>query len=142
VIVLDVNILLAAHRDDHPHHELTRPWFDELIASGEPFAIPGVVWGSFIRVSTNRRIFTIPTPIADAFGFMRAVRQQSQHISLEPGERHLDLFEELCVETESAGDLTVDAYLAAFAIEHGAALASLDRDFARFPSLTWVRPGD
>lgn len=141
MIVLDVNVLLAAHRPDHPHHEIVRPWFDDLIAGGERFAIPSMVWASFIRISTNRRIFTVPTPLTDAFAFLRAMRAQPQHAPLEPGEGHLELFEQLCLDTESAGDLAVDAYLAAFAIEHGCALASLDRDFARFPSLTWTRPG-
>lgn len=142
MIVLDVNVLLAAHRADHPHHKMVRPWLDDIVAQGEPFAIPGVVWASFIRISTNRRIFTVPTPLAAAFAFLNAMRRQSQHAPLEPGARHLELFEELCVDTDSAGDLAVDAYLAAFAIEHGCSLASLDRDFARFRSLTWIRPGD
>ncbi len=40
------------------------------------------------------------------------------------------------------GDLVPDAYLAALALEHGCTLASLDRDFARFTELDWMRPGD
>jgi predicted nucleic acid-binding protein len=28
--LLDVNIVLAAHRDDHPHYPSVRPWFDDL----------------------------------------------------------------------------------------------------------------
>ncbi|CAN5251164.1 type II toxin-antitoxin system VapC family toxin [soil metagenome] len=142
MIVFDVNVLLAAHRVDHPHHEVVRPWLDDLMVREEPFAIAGIVWVSFIRVSTNRRIFTVPTPLADAFAFSRALREQPHYVSLEPSDRHLELFEELCRDTDSSGDLAVDAYLAAFALEHGSALASLDRDFARFPALTWIRPGD
>lgn len=142
MIVLDVNILLAAHRADHPHHEIVRPWLDDLIAAGEAFSVPGTIWASFVRISTNRRIFSVPTPLAEAFAFSKAVRQQPRYVWLEPGDRHLDLFEQICTETDSSGDLAVDAYLAALAIEHGCALASLDRDFARFPSLQWVRPGD
>jgi toxin-antitoxin system PIN domain toxin len=141
LIVLDVNVLLAAHRADHPSHDVVRAWLDDVLAGAEPFAIPGWVWASFIRISTNRRIFTVPTPLADAFAFLDAMRRQPRHVSLESGERHLELFEELCRGADSAGDLAMDAYLAAFAIEHGCTLASLDRDFARFPSLTWIRPG-
>ena len=114
----------------------------DYLAGKEPFAIPGVVWASFIRISTSRRIFTIPTPLTEAFAFLRAMRGQPRHVALEPGEHQLELFEELCLGTESAGDLAVDAYLAAVAIERGSALASLDRDFARFPSLVWIRPGE
>jgi len=142
VIVLDVNVLLAVHRADHSQHDLARPWFDDLIAAAKPFAVPDVVCASFIRISTNRRIFTVPTPLADAFAFLHAVRQQPHHVALDPGEHHFEIFERLCSETESAGDLAMDAYLAAFAVETGAALASFDRDFARFPNLSWIRPGE
>lgn len=142
MIILDVNVLLAAHRADHPHHALVRPWLEDLLGGNEPFAVPGVVWASFIRVSTSRRIFTVPTPLPDAFEFLRAMRAQPRHVELEPSEHHLEVFEQLCVGTDAAGDLAADAYLAAIAIERGSALASLDRDFARFPSLRWVRPGD
>ena len=38
-----------------------------------------------------------------------------------------------------AGNLTNDAHLAALAIEHGATLASFDRDFDRFDGLRFER---
>jgi len=34
----------------------------------------------------------------------------------------------------------MDAYLAALALEHGAALASSDRDLSRFPGLKLINP--
>jgi predicted nucleic acid-binding protein len=34
----------------------------------------------------------------------------------------------------------MDAYLAALGLEHGAALASSDRDFSRFPGLKLINP--
>lgn len=142
MILLDVNVLLAAHRADHPHHALVRPWFDGVLAGDEPFTVPDVVWASFVRIATNRRIFTVPTPIAQAFEFLRAVRGQPRHVPVLPGERHLELFEEVCRSADAAGDLAADAYVAAIAVEQGCAVASLDRDFARFPTLRWVRPGE
>jgi len=39
------------------------------------------------------------------------------------------------------GNLANDAFLAALAAEHGAAVATFDRDFARFPELEIVVPG-
>jgi uncharacterized protein len=38
------------------------------------------------------------------------------------------------------GNLVNDAYLAALAIEHDAAVATFDRDFARFPNVEVVVP--
>ena len=47
----------------------------------------------------------------------------------------------MCREGRASGDLIPDAYLAALAIELGAELISFDRDFARFPGLRWLVPG-
>jgi toxin-antitoxin system PIN domain toxin len=141
VIVVDVNILLAAHRDDHPHHPVVRPWFEGMLRGTEPFCVPSAVAASFVRLATHRRVFREPTGVADAFAFLRAVFGQPHHLTLGPGESHLDLFERLCLEGDAFGDLAIDAYLAAIAIEHGATLVSLDRDFARFRGLGWQRPG-
>jgi uncharacterized protein len=135
VFLLDVNIVLAAHRRDHPHHEAVRPWFDDLLASDEPFTVPVVVWASFLRLATHRLIFTVPTPQADAWTFVDATTAQPHHLLLGPGARHLALLRRLCEEGDAVGDLVPDAIIAAVAAEHGCTVATLDRDFARFPSV-------
>jgi toxin-antitoxin system PIN domain toxin len=140
--LLDVNIVLAAHRADHPRHEPARHWFDELLRSRRPFTVPDVVWVGFVRIATNRRIFTVPTPVDDAFAFVRAVRAQPGYAAVAPGASHRTLFEDACRDADAAGDLAVDAYLAALALEHDCTLVSFDRDFARFPGLRWANPGD
>lgn len=141
MILLDVNVVLAAHRDDHPQHAAVRPWFDQLMASDQSFTVPDTVWASFVRIATHRRVFEIPTPIDAAFAFLDAVRRQPGHVSIVPGERHLAVFEDLCRDTDAAGDLAPDAYLAAIALERGCVLASFDRDYARFEQLEWRIPG-
>ena len=40
----------------------------------------------------------------------------------------------------TAGNLTTDAQLAAFAMEHDADMCSNDTDFGRFEGLRWVNP--
>ena len=40
----------------------------------------------------------------------------------------------------TAGNLIVDAHLAALAIEHGYEIASADNDFRRFTGVTLVNP--
>lgn len=142
MILLDVNVVLAAHRDDHPHHDLVWDWFTAILDGDEPFTVPDSVWASFIRLATSRRIFGVPTPIGDAFAFLRTVRTQPQFTPIVPTDRHLALFEALCADHDAHGDLAADAYVAALATEHGCAVASLDRDFARFESLRWLRPGE
>ncbi len=140
MILLDVNVVVAAFRSSHPHHDAVRPWFDALLAAPEPFTVPDVVWSSFVRIVTNRRIFAVPSPAADAFDFVRAVRDQPRHVSIAPGDRHLEVFEQLCVDGQAVGDLVPDAYIASLALEQGASVATLDRDFARFTGLSVVAP--
>lgn len=135
MLLLDVNVVLAAHRDDHPHHVAVRPWFDEVVAGDDAFTVPTIVWASFLRLATNRRIFEIPTPRSDAFAFVEATCAQPHHLLTGPGPRHLALLRRHCEEADAAGDLIPDAVIAAVASEHACEVATLDRDFARFPSI-------
>jgi uncharacterized protein len=140
VFLLDVNVVLAAHRDDHPDHRLVRSWFDATLAGDEPFAVPAMVWASFLRLATNRRMFEVPTPLADAFAFIDATRAQPRHVPVDPGPRHLQLLKRLCEEADATGDLVPDAVIGAIAVEYSCELITLDRDFARFPSVRHLRP--
>ena len=113
---------------------------DGLLASREGFSVIDLVAGSFVRLATNRRIFLTPTPVEDAFTYLRSLREQPGHVPLPPGHGHLDLFESLCRASDATGDLAADAQLAAIAVEHGGEVVSFDRDFARFADLRWSRP--
>lgn len=111
------------------------------MAGEEPFTVPLTVWASFLRIATNRRIFAVPTPRAEAFDFVEATRGQPHHLRVEPGPNHLRLLRGLCEEADLVGDLVPDAVLAAIAVEHACRVATLDRDFARFSSVEHLRPG-
>lgn len=139
MLLLDVNMVLAAHRGDHPHHGTVRPWFDQLLAGDDPFTVPILVWASFLRLATNRRIFEVPSPRAEAFAFIDATCAQPHHLLTGPGPRHLALLRELCDEADASGDLVPDAVIAAVAAEHHCEVATLDRDFARFTSVRHIR---
>jgi uncharacterized protein len=140
VFVLDVNVVLAAHRDDHPQHRSVRSWFEATLAGDEPFAVPMMVWASFLRLSTNHRIFEVPTPRPDAFAFIEATCAQPLHVPVDPGPRHLALMRRLGDEADAVGDLIPDAVIGAIAVEYSCELVTLDRDFARFPSVRHRRP--
>jgi uncharacterized protein len=133
--LVDVNVILAAHRDDHPAHQAVKPWFDRLLTNDIPFTVPSLVWASFLRLATHFRIFVTPTTIGEAFAFIDALTSQPHHLRLEPGPRHLSLLRNLCDEGGASGDLVPDAILGSLAVEHGCVVATMDRDFARFPSV-------
>ena len=140
MLLLDVNVVLAAHRGDHAHHAAVRPWFDRLLAGDEEFTVPVPVWTSFLRLATNRRIFEVPTPRAEAFEFVTTTTEQPHHLSTGPGPRHLGLVQRLCDEADATGDLVPDAVIGALALEHRCTVVTMDRDFARFPSVAHQRP--
>ena len=59
--VLDVNVLLAAFREDHPHWPIARPWLDRAVES-EPVAVPHRSAVGFGRLATNARVFSRQPP--------------------------------------------------------------------------------
>lgn len=135
MLLLDVNVLLAAHRDDHPQFAAVRSWLERAVDDQEVIGLATVVAGSFVRLATHRRVFGVPTPRADAFAFLDALAGQPGCLLVSPGPRHLTLLRRLCEEADATGDLVPDAVLAAIAVEQGAEIVTLDRDFARFPSV-------
>ncbi|MDQ6849419.1 MAG: PIN domain-containing protein, partial [Actinomycetota bacterium] len=103
---------------------------------------PTRVWHSYLRLVTNPKVASPSASIAAAFAFIASIRAQPGCQEIEPGRRHLAVLERVCVAADVRADLVNDASLAAIAIEHGATVASFDRDFARFPGLRWIVPGD
>ncbi|MXY25788.1 MAG: type II toxin-antitoxin system VapC family toxin [Acidobacteria bacterium] len=134
----DVNVLIYAHREDSPEHARYASWLRALTHSPEPFAVSETVLASFLRLVTNGRIFTPPTPMETAIAFCQRLATQPRAVVARPTPQHWKIFVELCREIE--GPLVSDAYLAALAIEHGCELITTDSDFARFPGLRWRHP--
>ena len=75
----DVNVLVAAFRGDHSHHDVARGWFTqarELCAQGRQSLIllPMVVAG-FLRLVTNSRVFKDPDTVEDAIAFLDTIAE-------------------------------------------------------------------
>ncbi|MBL8928855.1 MAG: hypothetical protein JNL54_01910 [Kineosporiaceae bacterium] len=131
MFVLDVDVVLAAHRGDHPSHRRVRPWFDELLEGNEQFAVPRPVWASFLSLATDPTVFVEPTPIADAFDFLDAVCAQPLFLPVEAGPRHLSVLRALCTEVPVDCALIPVAVVAAIALEHHCTVATLNPEIAR-----------
>jgi toxin-antitoxin system PIN domain toxin len=139
---VDVNVLVFAHRPESPDHERYRDWLEQVRRDDEPLALSSLVLSGFLRVVTHGRVFREPTPLATAVDFVQALRSSPNAVPVSPGERHWDIFLELCREIGAHGNDVPDAYHAAIAVENGATWYSADRGFARFRSLRWVHPLD
>lgn len=59
---------------------------------------------------------------------------------LTPGNQHFAIIRELVKKYGTAGKKISDVHLAALAIEHGATLASADRDFLLIDGLKLINP--
>ena len=134
----DVNVLIYAHREDAPEHDRYAAWLRSLVEADEPFALAESVLSGFLRIVTNGRIFTPPTPMETALAFCQRLVERPRAVMVMPSRRHWDVFVDLC--TNIQGPLVADAYLAALAIEHGCELVTTDSDFARFKGLRWRHP--
>ncbi len=140
MLIADVNIFVNAHRPESPHHALDAAWLRQALAGAEPIGIADHVLASFVRVVTHRRVFTSPSTLGEALLFCSEVRSAPAAVRVGPGERHWELFTDLCQSVGAKGNAVPDAFLAALALEQGATWVTHDRGFARFPGLRWVIP--
>lgn len=141
MILLDVNVLVFAFREDAPDHARIRGWLDDVLASDEPFGISELVLSGFLRIVTHPRIFDPPTPLEPAIEFAEALRAQPNCVKVSAGDRRWEIFLRLCREADARGNLVPDAFLAALAIESGCEWITTDSDFELFAGLRWGEPG-
>ncbi|MGA0368368.1 MAG: type II toxin-antitoxin system VapC family toxin [Kiritimatiellia bacterium] len=138
--LLDVNVLVYAHREDTEEHAAHLEWLKRAMNAEEGIAVSELILSGFLRIVTHPKIFQPPSPLSHALSFVKEVRDHSQVTVLSPGPRHWAIFLRLCKEGEARGNLIPDAYHAALAIEYGCTWITTDRDFARFPGLKWRHP--
>lgn len=140
MILSDVNLLLYAVDESSPHHGGARTWLEQSLSGTETFALAWSVLLAFVRLGTHARVFDAPLEAGEALDLVDSWLAQPAATIVEPTDRHSVLLREFLLPLGTAGNLTMDAHLAALAIEHGAELHSADADFSRFPALRWRNP--
>ncbi|HEY3495118.1 MAG TPA: type II toxin-antitoxin system VapC family toxin [Polyangiaceae bacterium] len=140
MIVPDVNLLLYAEIDAHPLHASARSWWEGTLNGDRQVGLPPVCIFGFLRISTNRRVFTEPLSAKNAIERVQRWLARDTVSFLVPGSRHLELAFGLLETLGTGANLTTDVQIAAHALEHQAEVYSNDRDFARFRGVRWVNP--
>ena len=140
MILFHANLLLYAYHPRAKQHEASRAWFEAMLGGPELVRFAWLTLWAFLRVGTNPRVFEHPLSTSEASTAISSWLAQPAAGILEPGERHWEILRGLMREGQTTGPLVMDAVVAAIAIEHGAALCTTDRDFARFPGLRWMNP--
>ncbi len=141
MILVDANLLLYAHAaDGGPRSDAARAWLERLLETEPDVRIGLTALLAFIRISTDPRVYAQPRTPADAIGIVQGLRARPNFTIASPGDRHWALLVDVAASGRARGPLLMDAHLATLAMEHGATLATTDRDFTRFHGLRHVDP--
>ena len=141
MIAVDTNILVYAHREDSPFHEVA---FRRVAAVAEGTALWAIPWPclhEFLAIVTHPRIYAPPTPLGRALEQVDAWVQSPSLALLTESEAHWTVLRKSLAEGRIAGAQVHDARIAALCEQHGVReLWSADRDFSRFPAIAVVNP--
>ena len=136
----DVNVLIAASRSDHPHHNIAYACLDEAVvacADGASLRLMPMVVASFLRLVTNAKIFVKPTPVEDAVGFVDALLAMPG-VEMPTLGVEWPMLRQLCLTKKLAANDIPDAWLAAAVVQLGEHLVTFDTDFKKLLSRTQV----
>lgn len=140
MILLDANLLLYAVNTDSPDHSTAYKWWSRSIQNDEPIGIYTGVAFAFIRLSTNRRVFTQPLNVSEAFAYLNNWLDFPNVRLVEAELEDIAVAEQLLTTAGTGGNLVSDAQIAAAALRLNAIVHTADPDFARFPRVKWKNP--
>lgn len=138
--LIDANVLIYAYNPAAGEHAAARRWLEAIMGNRTPVRLAWITLLAFVRIMTSPQIFRRPLSIEEAVAIVDDWLAQPNVDVLAAGEQHWALLRQTLVEGQAAGPLVSDAHLAALALEHGATLATTDRDFARFNGLQTINP--
>ena len=137
----DSNILIYAKMTGMAEHNAAFNWLNTILNDSDStiiFCETTVL--SFLRISTNEKIFNPPLPFAEAIAFITSFLTHPQvSISRTSPQHYIDVAG-FMKKYNFGGNLTMDAHLAVLAISTGAVLVTRDRDFKKIPYLKTLNP--
>lgn len=141
VIAVDTNILVYAHREDSPFHDIAYRRLAELAEASANWSIPWPCLHEFLAIVTHPRIYAPPTPLDRALDQVAAWLESPTLVTLGETAAHWSMLRRMLIEGRIAGAQVHDARIAALCVQHGVReLWSADRDFGRFTGITVVNP--
>lgn len=140
MLIPDINLLVYSYNDQAPQHSAAKSWWESCLNGDQTIGLPWIVSAGFIRLVTHPRVLTKPLTATVAVDIVQSWLAEPIVSILAAGEKHGPIFLRYLSELGTAGNLTTDAQLAAFAVEYQATLCSNDHDFRRFAGLRWKNP--
>ena len=141
MIAVDTNILVYAHRIEAPWHSPANACVKSLAEGRAPWVIPWPCMHEFISVTTNPRIYKVPTPLATALSQLEFWTDSPFCVPIGESQGHLALLASLAISARLQGPAIHDARIAAICLSHGVSeIWTADRDFQRFPDVKTRNP--
>lgn len=75
MVLLDVNVLVYAHRQDSVNHSPCRHWMENLMNSDQAHGMSDLVLSGFMRIVTHPKVFTPPSTMEQALAFAHDLRE-------------------------------------------------------------------
>lgn len=101
MFLMDVNVLVYAHRDDIPDHLAYREWLESIINGIAAYGYSELVLSGFLRVVTHPRVFEMPSALSSAVRFANQIREAHYAVCLAPGPMHWKIVLQ-CIEQSNA----------------------------------------
>lgn len=140
MFLMDVNVLVYAHREDATNHSAYRQWLESVINGHASFGYSELVLSGFLRVVTHPKVFEIPSTLSSAVNFTEQIRNLHNAVCLVPGTMHWKIFVECIEQINATGNDIPDAYHAALAMEWNCEWVTTDKGFKRFKGLKARHP--
>lgn len=141
MIAVDTNVLVYAHREDSPFHDVACRSVETLACGSSTWAIPWPCLHEFLAIATHPRVFDPPTPIDLALDQVDAWLESPSLVLLSESGHHWSAVYALSRKGRIVGPKIHDARVAALCLQHGVdELWSADRDFSLFPGLHTTNP--
>jgi len=139
--LVDANVLLYAVNSSSPQHRTAKAWLDDALSGDTRLGLPWLSLLAFLRIATHTSLFPRPLSVGQALEIVDLWCEAPSVVHPEPRRGFAATFARTMRSGSAPGNLVNDAYLAALALEHGASVATFDRDFARFSDVEVVVPG-
>lgn len=141
MIAVDSNLLVYAHREDSPWHEIAYARMVELAEGRAPWAIPWSCLHEFLAIVTHSRIYNPPTPLEKAIHQVEAWLESPTVVLLSESADYWQLLRATLLGGRVSGPQVHDARIVSICQQQGVReLWSADRDLGRFSGLTILNP--
>jgi toxin-antitoxin system PIN domain toxin len=140
MFLMDVNILVYAHRADSLNHTAYRDWLESVINGPAAYGYSELVLSGFLRVVTHPKVFETPSTLSSAMCFADQIRNGDHAVCIAPGTAHWEIFIQLLAQIDAKGNDIPDAYHAALAMEWNCEWVTTDKGFKRFIGLKVHHP--